>query len=375
MDLRPLWLVGSLGVTGLPGMGGTPAPEAPAAAPAEALADPFLLPPDALIFVRRVGTAGLSDRFRLQNLVRNIFAPRETGGMAIQYDNARTRSVADVWLEGKANCLSLTAFFVASCKALNISVDYAEVLNTNHWRRVGNVVHFERHVVAMIRGGSSQPMVADFVPDLRKSIGTYVVSVIPEARFRAFYYSNLAVEAYTRGDLEEARQLAQVALAKDPKSGVGWNILGVVQSAQGDLAGAEASYRKAMALDPKDGSPIGNMEALTTLQGRTEEAAKFRQMGEKTRKLDPYFHAYLAEEALGDGHLLEASGQIHEALKLLPTEPDFFLLDARVKLASGDSGGAVKELERAKALSDPRERERYDSKIYAIRGLKPAVQN
>ena len=240
---------------------------------------------------------------------------------------------------------------------------------------MGNVIHYERHVVAAIQPGTFDALAADFTQELRRSFGTYITSVLPEATFRAFYYSNLSVEAYTRGDLDAAERLAQEALVIDPKSPVAWNILGVVRAGQGDVAGAEAAYRKAMALDPKDGSPVGNMEVLMTSAGRPEEAARYRQLGERTRKADPYFHAFLAEEALDDGHLFEATDQVRAALKILPKEPAFFLILARVKLATGDGEGAVKEVEKARELSEPGQRARYDSKIAAIMELRPALQN
>jgi tetratricopeptide (TPR) repeat protein len=198
--------------------------------------------------------------------------------MGLTYDNGHTRTVEEVWRDGKANCLSMTAFYVAACRALEIQCTYAEALNTNHWRKVGNVIRYERHVVALASGPPSNDLIADFVPDLRKRFGTYVVAVVPENRFRALFFSIRAVEALSEGDLTGAKDQAQQSLDADPKSSVGWNVLGVVEVAMGEKDPAEVAYRKAMALDPCDGAPLGNMETLLREAGRMVEALSERDL-------------------------------------------------------------------------------------------------
>lgn len=377
MDLRILAVAGFLPLNGFAAMQEAPA-GAPQAHPVQASAapesrvaeDPFFLPPAARDFAFKATHQYSTTTQKLQGLLQAIFRPKDQGGLGMVYDNSHTRTVAQVWADGKANCLSLTAFFVESCRVTGIRDEYAEALNTNHWRKVGSIVHYERHVVALTAVPPSGDMIADFVPDLRKRYGTYIVTILPEPRFRALYYSNCAAEALTDGDLETAKAQAQRSLEADPRSSVGWNVLGVVRSALGEAAGAEEAYRKAMALDPKDGAPIGNMEALLRDMGRTEEALTFRQKGESVRKKDPYYHAYLAEEALAAMDLAEAGARIRQALKILPREPDFLLFTARLKLAEGDLEGALKGIQEAQHWADPSERARYDSKMAIIEGMK-----
>jgi len=357
MDIRPFMVAGILGA-------------AAQAQTAPAPGDPFFLPPEAKAFILKATGAAPTTQTKLQDLLQTLFQKRSEGGLGLVYDNTRTRTVAEVWSEGRANCLSLTAFFVAACRAIGIHEEFAEALNTNHWRRAGGIVRYERHVVALTPAPPHGDLIADFVPELRKRYGTYKVMVIPEARFRALFYSNRAVERLTEGDLGAARDQAQLSLESDPKSSVGWNILGVVHSAMEDTVKAEEAYRHAMELDKRDGAPIGNLEALLRNAGRVEEAQRYRALGETVRKKDPYFHAYLAEEALLDGDLAEAHTRIRSALKILPKDPDLLLLAARVRLAAGDLEGAIKSLQEARKYSDPSEQERYASKIEGIQGMK-----
>jgi Flp pilus assembly protein TadD len=335
---------------------------------ARAAEDPFLIPPELARYAIQVTGNQISTQTKLAALLAAIFRPVESGGLGITYDNDKTRSVAEVWRDRKANCLSMTAFYVAAARSVSIEAKYAEALNTNRWRKVGNMVRFERHVVSLVRSMPKDDLIADFIPTLRRRNGIYLVAVLPELRFRSLYHSNRAVELLAEGNAEAARGAAQLSLNVDPKCSIGWNIMGVVQAACGEPIRAEQSYRQALVLDPRDSAAIGNMESLLRESGRLAEAAKYRAQGEDVRKNDPYFNSYIAEEALAEGNLDEAQKRIQVALKLLPHEPEFHLFLARLKLTQGDPDEARKAILEAKRWAGPGERERYDGKLALIQG-------
>lgn len=325
--------------------------------------DPFEAPQELKAFARRAVATETAHRLRLQALVNSIHKPVSEGGLGITYDTAYTRTVAEVWRDRKANCLSLTALYVACARALEFRASYAEAQNTQRWRRVGNVIRYERHVVALVQDFPRGDMVADFLPTLRKRWGTYIVTNLTEPRLKALFYSNRAVELMEVGDYPAAMAHADLSLKNDPSSSVGWNVRGVVQRTLGDMAAAEASYLKAHKIEPKDTSCIGNLENLMREQGRDSEANKYRQLGLKLRQQDPYFHAFLAEEALAAGDPEEAQKRIHAALKIQSYEPEFYLIQARIRLANGKFEDAMKSIEEARHWAQPGERERYDNKL------------
>jgi Flp pilus assembly protein TadD len=334
--------------------------------------DPLRAPLDLKLFAQRAiapdtTKIASSQRNQLQLLVNSIHKPIEEGGLGIQYDNSYTRTVEEVWRDRKANCLSLTALYVSCARSLGYHATYAESMNTQRWRRVGNVIRYERHVVALVRDFPNIDMVADFLPQLRKRWGTYIVTTIPETRFRALFHSNRAVEMMGFGDLPAALEQANMSVKVDPASSVGWNIRGVVYRNLENMVEAEKCYRKAHQLDPKDTSCIGNLEALTREQGRMAESTKFREMGLELRQKDPYFQAFLAEEALANADLVEAARKIQIALKVQPYEPEFHLLSARIQLASGKLDEAMKTIQEARRWAQPKERERYDSKLNLLK--------
>lgn len=328
--------------------------------------NPFAAPRELQTFTRQHTNAQLTLSTKAAALLKAIFAPVEEGGLGVVYDNEYTRTVPEVLRDRKANCLSLTALFVSACRSVDIDARFAESLRVSRWRRVGNTVRYERHVVAVIPNGSlDQQLVADFLPELRR--GSQMLVPLEPKRVLALFYSNRAVELLDALRPEEALVEAYRSIQVDPGSGVGWNILGVVQREQGRTQEAEASFRKALQVDPQDGSACGNMETLLRSEGRDAEAQKYREQGLEVRKNDPYFNAFLADEALTNQDFHEASHRIKRAIRLLPQEPDFHLLQARVFLAEGKPKDALKALQQARRWSMPEERARYDSKIALLK--------
>ncbi len=331
--------------------------------------DPFAAPPEMQIYVRRITSTQFGLSAKTSGLLRAIFAPTADGGLGMTYDNEYTRTVPQVWQERKANCLSLTAFFVSACHSVGIEARFGESLRISRWRRVGNTIRYERHVVAVIPSGiPGQELIADFLPEMRR--GSQMIAPLAPSRVLALFYSNRAVELLE--DLQSGPALAEArrSIEVDSGSGVGWNILGVVQREQGQTREAEASFRKALEVDPRDGSACGNLESLLRSEGREAEAQVFRERGLEVRKNDPYFNAFLAGEALANQDFREASKRIRRAIRLLPQEPDFHLIQARVYLAEGNPKDAIRALEQARRWSIPEERARYDSKIALLKGQK-----
>lgn len=363
MRIRSLPLLPAL--MGLSLWAQSPAPSAPSSS-AQALAGQDLLaaPKEFRDFVIRVTQPQQGSVGKTRALVKAAFSRPEDGGLGLVYSNDKTRTVAEVWRDRKANCLSLTAFYVAACRAVQVDVKFADSEGVNHWVRRGDYIYHERHVVAVLPINPIDNMVADFSAEPRT--GAHQLVFLSEDRFRSLFHSNRAVELLIAGQTAAARQEADASLQGDPKSGIGWNISGVVAQAMGDPVKAEEAFRKALEVDPSDGSACGNMEQLCRTQGREKEAAEFRGLGLKLRDRDPYFHAFLAREALNSGRADDAVDHIRKALKLQRMEPDFYLILAQAELDRGERSAAQKAVQKAIKWSLPDQRKRMESKLALI---------
>ena len=331
--------------------------------------DPFKAPPDLQAFARKHTANYQSISGKLASLVRSFFSPQEDGGLGIVYDNVYTRTPIEAWRDRKANCLSLTALYVAACKSIGLEARYAESLRISRWRRVGGTIRYERHIVAVVPAGVAQDLIADFLPEVRR--GYHLIERLDEQRVLALFHSNRAVELLAEAQTDAAKEAARESIRIDPGSGVGWNVLGVIQRNQGLAAEAEQSFLRALKVSPKDGAPCGNLEDLLRSQGRDQEAQVYRERGLQVRKQDPFFNAFLAEEALQDNQWKEADKRIRQAIKLLPEEPDFYLIQARLALAQGQRKEAIKALEKARKWAMPENQPRYDAKLALLKGESP----
>lgn len=341
--------------------------EAPAQAPR--VPDPFELPAEAVSWIRQASFHGQGQKAALQSVLSGIFKPQEEGGLGLVYDNSRTRTVTEVWQERRANCISLTAFFVSAARTLGYRSDFAEPVNTNRWYRNGPVIRHERHLVALVPIPPLEDVVADFLPNLRKRAGSYIVTPLTDRRVRALWHCNRSVEALEKGLHDLALQEIQEGLTADPTSATAWNTRGVLEMTLGHMNEAEASLKQAVSLDAKDGTPVGNLEVLYRTLGQDRDAARCREQGVVLRQKDPYFNAFMAEEAFVAGRFEEATDRIGKAIKLMPFDADFYLLQARISLIQGRPADARKSLTLAKRWAAPGERAKYDSKLEALAKL------
>lgn len=326
---------------------------------------PFEAPEEMKDFVRRVTLSHLGMKPKVESLVRMTFAPVAEGGLGIEYDNGRTRSVGEVWRDRRANCLGLTAFFVASCRVMGLEAGFAEAPGVSQWRKIGELIRNEKHMVAVLDNKPMGVLVMDFAPELRRNF--YQVVPLGEDKALAMFHSNRAVEALDTGQMDEAFVEAQAGIAASPAVGVAWNVMGVVQRERQDWVGAEQSFRKALAVDPWGGSACANLENLCQSQGREAEAEAFRTLAVSLRAKDPYFHAFLAKEALGRNDLKLARKELNQALKIYKQEPEFYVLMAQVEIQSGEQRDAERALEEAKKWASPLEKARMESKLARIR--------
>ncbi|HJV23281.1 MAG TPA: hypothetical protein VJ570_11320 [Holophagaceae bacterium] len=317
-------------------------------------------------YVRKVTLVHLGMKAKVGALMRMTFAPVEDGGLGMQYDNQLTRSVKEVWRDRKANCLGLTAYFVAACRSLDLEAGFAEAPSISQWRKDGPFIRHEKHMVAVLDNKPLGVLVMDFNPEFRK--GFYQVIPVGEDKALAMFHSNRAVEALGAGRADEALLEARAGVAASPAVGIAWNVLGVVLRGHQDAEGAEMAFRKSLAVDPWEGAACGNLESLCASQGRLSEASGYRALAANLRAKDPYFHAFLAKEAMDRGDLKLARRELDFALKIYNREPEFYVLMAQLNLNGGESGDAERALEMAKKWASPEERARMDLKLAKIRG-------
>jgi Flp pilus assembly protein TadD len=315
--------------------------------------DPFWLPPELIAFAKDKLRPASGDRAKAEVLLEIFMSPKNAGGLGIEYSNDRTRTINEVWTERKANCLSLTLTYVMLAKHLQINATFAESMAAANWSRVGDVILKEKHVVAIITWNPPNVLVADFLNQTGTRYGNYFVNKITNDRAKSLYYSNCAVEALIANDREGAIEKIEKALECDPTSSQAWNIKGVIEKSQNNLADAERYYKTAIRNNPNDVTAIGNLAALYRKEGFLEEAFRLRALEDRLRKMDPYYHAFLASEAFDNSDLKKARKSIKNAIKIHPEDPEFYITLSYIYLAQNKTDEAIDALLQAKSRVIP----------------------
>ncbi|SEC96814.1 Predicted O-linked N-acetylglucosamine transferase, SPINDLY family [Rhizobiales bacterium GAS191] len=107
---------------------------------------------------------------------------------------------------------------------------------------------------------------------------------------RAMAWFLLGRVRHARGDRDAAVDFLRKALSLDPKHVAAHNDLGIFLQAQGRLEDAEASYRHAIDLNGRFAEAMSNLGAVLAERGRTEEATVW------------YHHAITADEVFAPAH-------------------------------------------------------------------------
>ena len=317
----------------------------------EPMSSPFWVPPDMADFVNGRIAARDAEQSRAEALLHALLLPGEQGGMGIEFSNSRTRTINETWAERKANCISFTMAYVMLAKQLGINAVFAESFDVTGWSRTDNLIIREKHMVALVMTIGQGDLVADFLPRVIPRYGNYFVGIISDGRAKAYYFLNLAVEAINDGDAARASENVLLAIDADPTASQAWNVKGVIEKLQNYNAAAERSFISAISNNPNDVAAISNLASIYEVEGLIDDAARLRALERRLRRRDPYYFAFLAQEAFQENNFKKARRLIRNAINIHPSDADFYITQSRIFLALNNSKAALAALARARSYA------------------------
>jgi Flp pilus assembly protein TadD len=143
---------------------------------------------------------------------------------------------------------------------------------------------------------------------------------LTDSEGEALYYNNLAMAALARDEVETAWSYLVRALQLSPSNSHLWVNLGAVYRTSGQYGEAERSYLQAVDLDFTEYSAMTNLAVLYGLEGREEERKYWVERVEVHRRRNPYYHAWLGDEAAAEGDWTAALGHYNRAIWLAPDD-------------------------------------------------------
>ena len=109
---------------------------------------------------------------------------------------------------------------------------------------------------------------------------------------------------------------------------------------------------------------MANLAVLYHLLGQTAKATELEEVVARKRKLNPYYHLMLGDEALNIRQTVAAKNHFNQALRLNPSLTDAMFGMAKSYIIEGDIDKAAQYLQDAKHFSQSNdEKNRYESKL------------
>lgn len=284
-------------------------------------------------------------RFPRQRLVSLHQAIRGSATLGIRYDPEAGGTARDAFHRGSANCLSYASLFIALAREVGLDAQYQWLNVRPQWTRSGERVLVRLHVNVDVKVERAYRFMVDIDPLEPGNIaGSRRLS---DEDAQALYHSNIAMRALASEDLESAWLHAVAALMLSPDMAHLWVNLGVVYRVAGQHGAAEQSYHYALQLDPGEHSAMNNLVILYEMDGRLAEQNYWREKVRGYRRDNPYYYAWLGEQASEAGQWREARGFYEKAVALSPVDSRLLFALSLAHRELGDQGQAREYLQQA----------------------------
>lgn len=289
----------------------------------------------------------------------------------LDYDTDSTRTAAEAFDARAGNCLSLVVMVAALAKQLELPIQYQAVVGQETWSRSGDLSFVNGHVnITVARRLIDRRGAFDPDTQLRLDFGALpagrgaLLHAVNENTIVAMFMNNRAAEALVRGEMANAYAYAREAVAQDPSYPAAYNTLGVIYQRRGLIDASERAYAFALAHDDKHRAAMLNLARLLDAQGRSAEAAPWRQRLAKLESEPPFQHFDLGRAAAQAGDYRTARDEILREMRRDPDYHEFHFWLAVALYGLGEVEQARTHLSRAIDNSTTqREQAIYASKL------------
>lgn len=301
---------------------------------------------------------------------RLMVALYEKKDLRLDYDAAITRTAAEAFDARAGNCLALVMMTGAFAKELGLSVRYQVVVGDDAWERAADLYIAIGHLNMTLDDKPppigenylhSDPVTVDFVPepDGRRQR----TRVIDERTVVAMFMNNRAVEAMTRGELDNAYWWARGATLQDASLTSAYITLAVVYRNRHQPLLAEAVLKRVTDLDPRNNAATSNLVLVLQDQGRTAEANALWQQLQKANPHPPFSYFNEGMAAMRAGHYAAARDLFTKEVDREPYYHEFQFWLAVAYFELDDPKRGTEHLARAKEVSTTRR----DHDLYAVK--------
>ena len=159
------------------------------------------------------------------------------------------------------------------------------------------------------------------------------------------------VAALESGDVDGAKAADKRILDRDPKSGEGRVLLGLIDEKTGDKAGAEKAYKDAIAARPDLEAAYVNLSALLIDQQRDDEALSVARAGLAKAPSSAPLHANAATVLASKGDTAGATSEFDQATRSAPQDATLLMTYGHWLGVWKQSDAALAKLRAARSLT------------------------
>ena len=316
-------------------------------------------------------TEGVSHRRQRLQMLHRAISGSATLGM--EYDPFAEGTAQEAFHRQTANCLSYANMFIALAREAGLNARYQWVDVRPTWTRMGERVAVRLHVNAVVHLGRRDRYMVDLDPlPARDIAGSQELS---DSDAQALHHNNIAMAALAKEQMDQAWLHAMRALQLSPQMSSLWVNLGVIYRRTEQFEAAELAYLQALDIDNYERSAMNNLMLLYEIMGRQEEYAYWQSRVDGYRDTNPYYHAWLGDQAAEEGDWRQAKVHYGDAIDLDPNDADLLFSMGLIYSELGQPKAALRYVEMAMDnASLQRERRRYRAEYDRINNAMLAVQ-
>ncbi len=310
-------------------------------------------------------------------LIEALSSPSALG---LRYDSLLTLTAADSFEQRSGNCLTLAVLAYTLADTLGLYVHFNEPKLPLLWDRQQGYYFLTNHVNVTIQARDhNQP--DGGITTLSAHVdfsGNPAVMRLPhrkvsKAEMVAMFNNNLAAEALTRGELNQAYYYAADALRSDARFVPAYATLASAYRRAGFPQQAEITLRAGLSLEPENYALLSNLVLLLEPSPPPDYDLLVQRLAQQQQKIrNPYRWADKAEQAYQEGDYRTSLMLYRRALEHGDYIHEFYFGIAKNLLALDQPEQAQRFLRQAHDLSPTlTQQARYHRKLEMLARLNP----
>lgn len=291
----------------------------------------------------------------------------------ISYNQFKTLSAQDTYIQREGNCLSLSTLFIAAARHVGLRARFQQVNISPTWQKMDNYFLVPGHINALVYIPKERIHVEFLRTFFETEFELENTKVLNDKQAMAEYHNNISVEHFIEKRYPQAIAHAQKSISIQPDLDFLWSNMGVIQKFTGNTIAAEKSYRQAIKLNKRNFSALTNLYIILSEKNKTIEAEKIAKQVVKYSKKNPYYLAKLAQTNLQQKQAKTALKHLNKAIKINNKVALFYHLKAQAYSQLGKHEKVKSALIAAKNLAlEKDEISRYSEKLNTFLAMQKA---